>query len=259
MPRRDTACFLIKKKRSDRRTPVFRRRGIYFGNQQKKEITYSFVDFENKTEYNFRKLGLRGDIMDFLKELSSIAKEHGGIVRTKIAKEHGISKAMLSKLYKAGKISRVACGQYIFPGDTLDKLLSVSNRTERLIFSHQTALFLHGISDRTPLKYTVTVPTHYVPSDKLKAECRIFFIRPELFDMGKTTLKTPAGNEVPAYDLERTVCDMIRSRYKLGTETFLAAMKTYAASGKKDLDKLNAYAEKMGVSNALRRYSDLLL
>lgn len=50
---------------------------------------------------------------------------------------------------------------------------------------------------------------------------------------------------VPAYDLERTICDVIRSRNKLGTETFLAALKLYAATPKKDLNKLNSYAKKM--------------
>lgn len=197
--------------------------------------------------------------MDCMNELASIAKEHGGIVETKIAIAHGISKAMLSKLCKADKIHRVAQGQYIFPDDMQDELLSISKRTEQLIFSHETALFLHGISDRTPFEHTITVPSNYTPSVVTKAACKIYYIKPELFDMGKTMLKTPAGNEVPAYDLERTVCDMIRSRNKLGTETFLAALKMYAASPKKDLNKLNTYAKKMRVSNVLRQYLEVLL
>ena len=77
--------------------------------------------------------------MDCMNELASIAKEHGGIVETKIAIAHGISKAMLSKLCKADKIHRVAQGQYIFPDDMQDELLSISKRTEQLIFSHETA------------------------------------------------------------------------------------------------------------------------
>lgn len=197
--------------------------------------------------------------MDCMNELASIAKEHGGIVETKIAIAHGISKAMLSKLCKADKIHRVAQGQYIFPDDMQDELLSISKRTEQLIFSHETALFLHGISDRTPFEHTITVPSNYTPSVVTKAACKIYYIKPELFDRGKTMLKTPAGNEVPAYDLERTVCDMIRSRNKLGTETFLAALKMYAASPKKDLNKLNTYAKKMRVSNVLRQYLEVLL
>ena len=220
---------------------------------------HTHVDFKNEIAYNIFELVLRGDRMDCMNELASIAKEHGGIVETKIAIAHGISKAMLSKLCKEDKIHRVAQGQYIFPDDMQDELLSISKRTEQLIFSHETALFLHGISDRTPFEHTITVPSNYTPSVVTKAACKIYYIKPELFDMGKTLLKTPAGNEVPAYDLERTVCDMIRSRNKLGTETFLAALKMYAVSPKKDLNKLNTYAKKMRVSNVLRQYLEVLL
>jgi hypothetical protein len=80
-----------------------------------------------------------------------------------------------------------------------------------------------------------------------------------LFELGKTTLKTPAGNDVPAYDLERTICDVIRSRNKLGTETFLAALKLYAANPKKNLNQLNTYAKQMRVEKVLRRYLEVLL
>ena len=197
--------------------------------------------------------------MDYMTELAVIAKTHGGIIETKIAAQHGISKAMLYKLCKDDKIHRIVKGQYIFPDDMQDELLSISNRSERIVFSHETALYLHGISDRTPFEHTVTAPSGCIPSAAIKSECKVYYIKPELIELGKTILKTPAGNNVPAYDLERTICDIIRSRNKLGTETFLAALKQYAANQKKDLNKLNSYAKKMRVSNILRQYLEVLL
>ena len=197
--------------------------------------------------------------MNYTSELSAIAKSHGGIIETKIAAQHGISKSMLYKLCKEGKIHRIVKGQYIMPDDMPDELLSVSNRSERVIFSHETALFLHGISDRTPFEHTITAPSGCIPSSAIKAECKIYYIKPELFELGKTILKTPAGNNVPAYDLERTICDVIRSRNKMGTETFLTALKLYAANPKKDLNRLNAYAKKLRVSNILHHYLEVLL
>ncbi|MBQ2865167.1 MAG: hypothetical protein IJE90_01440 [Clostridia bacterium] len=197
--------------------------------------------------------------MDYLKELAAIAGSHGGIIETKVAAQHGISKAMLCKLCKEDKIHRIVRGQYILPDDMQDELLSISNRSDKIVFSHETALYLHGISDRTPFEHTVTAPTGCIPSSAIKAECKVYYIKPELFKLGKTRLKTPAGNEVPAYDLERTVCDVIRSRNKMGTETFLAALKLYAANPNKDLNKLNSYAKKMRVSNVLRQYLEVLL
>lgn len=197
--------------------------------------------------------------MDYMTELTAIAKMHGGIIETRKAAEHGISKAMLYKLCKEEKLYRIVKGQYILPDDMQDELLSISKRSRNIIFSHETALFLHGISDRTPFEHTVTAPSDCIPSAAIKSECKVYYIKPELFELGKTSLKTPAGNEVPAYDLERTVCDVIRGRNKLGTETFLAALKLYAASPKKDLNKLHAYATKMRVANILRQYLEVLL
>ena len=169
--------------------------------------------------------------MDYIAELAAIAKEHGGIIETKIAAQHGISKAMLYKLCKEDRIHRIVKGQYILPDDVEDELLSISKRSTQIIFSHETALFLHGISDRTPFEHTITAPSGCIPSAAIKAECKVYYIKPELFDLGKTELKTPAGNLVPCYDLERTVCDVIRSRNKLGTETFLAALEGIEIEG----------------------------
>ena len=197
--------------------------------------------------------------MDYMTELAAIAREHGGIIETKTAVAHGISKAMLSKLCRENKIHRVVQGQYILPDDLQDELLSISKRSVQVIFSHETALFLHGISDRTPFEHTITVPSDYTASAALRNECKLYYIKPELFDLGRTTLATPAGNEVPVYDLERTVCDIIRSRNKVGTETFLAALKLYAANPKKDLNKLHSYAKKLRVANVLRQYLEVLL
>lgn len=197
--------------------------------------------------------------MDYMTELATIAKSHGGIIKTKIASEHGISKALLYKLCKEEKIHRIVKGQYILPDDMEDELLAISNRSEKVIFSHETALYLHGISDRTPFEHTITAPSDCIPSAAIKSECKVYYIKSELFELGATTLRTPAGNDVPSYDLERTICDIIRSRNKIGTETFLSALKLYAANPKKDLNKLNYYAKKLRVSNILRQYLEVLL
>jgi predicted transcriptional regulator of viral defense system len=110
-----------------------------------------------------------------------------------------------------------------------------------------------------PFEHTVTIPSDRVLANSLREECKVYYIKRELFGLGKTTLPTPAGNQVPVYDLERTICDIVRSRNKIGTETFLAALKAYAANPKKDLNRLNAYAKQMRLSNIIRKYLEVLL
>lgn len=197
--------------------------------------------------------------MDYYNKLKLIAEKNGGIINNKLAAEHGISRAILSKLCLDNKLQRITRGQYIFNDDMQDELLSISLRSNLFVFSHETALFLHGISDRTPFEHTITTPSGKVPSKAIQEECKIYYIKPELFDLGKTTLTTPAGNKVAGYDLERTICDIVRSRNKVGSETFLAALKQYASSSGKDLNKLNAYATKLKIASVVRKYLEVLL
>lgn len=197
--------------------------------------------------------------MDSMQILKIIAAENGGIVETMVASQQGVSRAMLSKLCGDGHIQRIARGQYIFPDDMQDELLGISKRSRQVIFSHETALYLHGISDRTPFEHTVTVPSGSKPASFIRETCKLYYIKPPLFQLGKIMLLTPAGNCVPAYDLERTICDTVRSRNKIGTETFLAALKAYAASSKKNLNLLHSYAKEMGVEGVVRKYLEVLL
>lgn len=197
--------------------------------------------------------------MDYMEDLTAVAVENGGIIEAKAAAEHGVSKAMLSKLCGQGMIERVARGQYVLPDAMEDELLSICKRSDNLIFSHETALFLHGISDRTPFVHAITVPSNRAPSPGLKQQCKVYYVKRELFDLGRCTAKTPAGNDVPAYDLDRTVCDVLRSRSRVGTETLLAALKLYAADPRKDLNRLSSYASAFHIENVLRQYLEMLL
>ena len=197
--------------------------------------------------------------MDYMTELAAIAQGHGGIIETKTAIAHGISKAILYKLCKENKIHRVVQGQYILTDDLQDELLSIAKRSDRIILSHETALFLHGISDRTPFEHTITVPSDYTVSAAIRSECKIYYIKDELHDLGKVQLTTPMGNKVWVYDIDRTICDIVRSRSRMADETFIASIKNYAASPNKNLANLSLYASKMKILSQVRQYLEVLL
>lgn len=197
--------------------------------------------------------------MNTITKLKIVAKNNGGIITARKAEEAGVSRAMLCKLNKENIIQRIARGQYIFADDIQDEIFSIGLHSDKIIFSHETALFLHGISDRTPFEHTLTVPTGCIPSTVIQKECKMHFIKPELHGVGRTTVKTQFGNSVSCYDPERTICDIVRSRKKIGTETFFAALKAYAARDDKDLNRLYSYAKQLRVLKILRNYMEVLL
>ena len=194
--------------------------------------------------------------LDLLKEISN---ENNGLILTKTAADKGVSRASLSQLCKDGKITRITNGQYVLSEDLNDEMLSIGIRSKLIIFSHESALFLNGISDRTPFEHTVTIPSSKTLARSISSECKIYYIKDELHDLGKTQLATSMGNIVYAYDMDRTICDIVRSRKRMADETFISSIKNYAVNPRKNLSNLSLYATKMGILSQVRQYLEVLL
>jgi predicted transcriptional regulator of viral defense system len=128
-----------------------------------------------------------------------------------------------------------------------------------MVYSHETALFLHDMAERTPSRHTVTLPTDVRLSATFPGDVKVYMIKPELFDVGIMSTPSKMGHDVRVYDVERTVCDILRSRNKIDNQTVVAAMKNYAAYADKDMSKLGQYAALLRVTKILRGYLEVLL
>lgn len=78
-------------------------------------------------------------------------------------------------------------------------------------------------------------------------------------DLGKIVVDNNCGNQIPIYDIERTICDMVRSRKNIEAQDFNMALKTYVHRKDKDLNKLMFYAEKFHVDKILSGFMEGLL
>ena len=65
------------------------------------------------------------------------------------------------------------------------------------------------------------------------------------------------GNPVYAYDLERTVCDLIKNRKKVESELFSKTIQVYIKGRDKNMNTLFKYAEKMGITESVQSIMEL--
>lgn len=197
--------------------------------------------------------------MEINQEIMAEIQKNNNMITTAQVVSLGFSRALLSKYVKEGLLERGRQGVYILPNSVHDDLYTLMLRTEKIVFSHDTALFLIGLSERTPFKHSVTIPSNSVLSSTLMEECTCYYIKPELFTLGMVWKKTTFGNKVRCYDAERTICDLLRSRSRMDEETVISAIKNYVSFKDKDLIRLAVYAEKFRVSKVLKQYMEVLL
>jgi len=187
-----------------------------------------------------------------------LLKENNGIVRTADAVHAGISRTTLGTLVKRGKLERIAQGQYIRPDNMPDELHVLQQRSDKIIFSHETALFLHDMAERTPPMHSLTIPSTNKLSPILSDGCKVYYVKPALYGLGRCTLTSKMGNEVVAYDPERTICDILRSRSRIDGQVFAEAMKSYAARKGRNWNNLRNYADAFHITKLLRQYLEVL-
>ena len=197
--------------------------------------------------------------MSCFEKLDHLLEEQKGLLRTEQAIAAGISKPVFYRYVCEKNLERAAHGIYMAKDTWLDQMYLLHLRFSQAVFSHETALFFHDLTDREPMQYTVTVKTGYNPT-KLKEEgTQVFTIKASLHETGIITMKTSFGNDVPVYDMERTICDIIRSRNHIEIQTFQEALKGYARRRDKNLRTLMHYAELFHVEKILRKYLEVLL
>ena len=89
------------------------------------------------------------------------ASEDGSITAAQVT-EAGLHRSVLQEFVKSGEMYRFGRGLYVRSSAWEDDFYLLQRKYGRGIYSHDTALYLLGYSDRTPAKYTMTFPKHNI-------------------------------------------------------------------------------------------------
>ncbi len=192
-------------------------------------------------------------------QMDLLLEQNKGMIQTAQILNIGITKTVFYRYVKERELEQVAHGIYASADAWLDGMYLLHLRFGQIVFSHDTALFFHDLTDREPTEYAVTVKAGYNTS-RLRAEgVKVYTVKDELVDLGMSTAQTPFGHTVPVYDMERTICDLVRSRNNIEIQTLQGALKQYARHKEKNLRKLMQYASAFHVKKILRQYLEVLL
>jgi predicted transcriptional regulator of viral defense system len=89
-------------------------------------------------------------------------------------------------------------------------------------------------------------------------EINLYYFSKQRYQLGVETIQCEGGR-VSIYDREKTVCDVLAYRNKIGMEDALAVLKNYLLRNDRDINKLLAYSKKLRSYNILMKYLEVLL
>ena len=188
--------------------------------------------------------------------IEELMKANNGYVTSKLISELGIHRMYLNIMKEKGIIEKVGNGIYIDSKKIEDSYFTFNLELPNIIYSHMTALYFHGISIKAPdNKCDITVPNNYF-NYKLKNH-NVFYVDKDIYNMGLTEIETPYGNKVRVYDIERCICDIIRSKNRMDLEHIKYSIRSYIKRKDKNIKKLSEYAEKLGIKEEVMNYIEI--
>ena len=188
--------------------------------------------------------------------IEELMEKNNGYITSKELDMFDIHRMYLSIMQEKGIIKKVASGIYIDTNKAIDNYYVFGLSMPNIIFSHMTALYFYGLSinDMNDV-YDVTVKRSYNSAHLRKHN--VFYVDNDIYELGLIEMETPMGNKVKAYDVERCICDIIRSRNRMDFERIKHSISEYKKMKDKDLVKLSLYAEKLGIKEVLMDYMDM--
>jgi predicted transcriptional regulator of viral defense system len=197
--------------------------------------------------------------LNYQDKLEKLIETKDGLILTREVEAAGISRQYLNILLKEKKLERVAHGVYLTPDAFDDEMYRIQAKNQRIIFSHETALYLHDLTDRDPIEWSVTIPYGYNATHLRDEGIKVYTVKKTLHQMGVIELKTIYGRDIKAYNKERTICDIVRNRNNMDVGILNEAVKRYLSSKDKNIPLLMRYAEELDIQNILRNYVEILL
>lgn len=113
--------------------------------------------------------------------------------------------------------------------------------------------------DREYSQITVTVPPGFNRTRLLSEGVVIHQEQEVSYNTGIIEKQTNFGNTVRVYDVEKTICDLVKLRGKIEVQHYQTAIKSYMRSKDKDLSRLIKYAETLKIRDEIMKYIEVMV
>lgn len=195
-----------------------------------------------------------------IQKLEELFKADGPILRSANLRSAKFCSKDIAELIKVGHLSQVRRGYYAWGpfAETLNDMDILASLIPEGIISFFSAAQYHDLTTVIPQSIEITLPVSMrTPALPGNMHVTVHKSANHIYPVGIETILVD-NHTLNMYDRERTVCDFIRNRLKIGKDIALEVLKTYM-SGKKNLQKLYEYAKLLQIEGVIHPYLEVLV
>ena len=190
--------------------------------------------------------------------IQEIFDRNKGVVSTKTLLAHGINHYQINHLIENGWVVKLKHGIYKWQSEEINEWEDVKNLVPHGVVCLYTAALHYELTTFVPSAYHVAIPKKAKVVLPDYPPIQLYYWDTTSFDLGICPVMIQETS-VSMYDMEKTVCDIVRLRNKIGMDTTKEVVKNYLNRSDRNVAKLNEYAQKLNISTVLSNFLNILL
>ena len=162
------------------------------------------------------------------------------------------------EMVKSGKVERLKRGVYYRYSKMSEMMIDVDKIVPGGILCMFSAWSHYQLTTQIPQSFNVAIEKNHKAVLPDYPPITLYYWQKEYHELGVVRQKI-YGYLVNIYDLEKSVCDAVKFRTKIGIDVSSEILKNYLKRSDRNLPKLIEYAKKMRIMTILRTYLEIQL
>lgn len=191
-----------------------------------------------------------------MERIVDIVSQRGGIISVK-----DLTRAEYARVLRAanrGDLVKVKQGVYAVPQALVNTMIDVEKLVPGGIVCLYNAWAFHKLSTAIPPAICIAIETKRKVGIPKEISVQLYYWKKDYLSFGVVEQEY-SGYKVKITDLERSVCDAIKYRNKIGLELCGEIVRSYLKRGDRSLSRLYVYAKRLRVANILNNYLEISL
>lgn len=191
------------------------------------------------------------------KAIIETMQKQGGFMTTSEVKSRSVYEH-LRRATEDGTLMRIRQGVYVETSALANNMIDVQRIVPNGVLCLYSAFAHYGLSTQVPAATCIAIDAkrkvrlpEYPPID-------LFFWKKENLEFGVVE-KEISGYKLLITDIERTVCDAVKYRNKIGLDVCGEVIDSYLKNENRNISLLHEYAGRLRVKNTLTKYLETRL
>lgn len=164
----------------------------------------------------------------------------------------------LLRATKRGDVVKLRHGVYAEPTAILGTMIDVERIVPGGVVCLHTAWMHHQLSTAIPPAFCIAIDAKRKVSIPDALPITLYYWKAENLTFGIVQQEI-SGYNVRITDLERSVCDAVKYRNKIGLDVCAEIIRSYVRRKDRNLSRLNEYAKRLRIAKVLNNYLEIAI